>query len=443
MGSVWLADHLGLRTKVVVKFMAPDLAAQPDFVARFGREAEAASQVKSPHVVQMLDHGTSLDGLPYIAMELLEGCALSEHMTLQRVIPPKQVAFVIAQVARALDRAHARGIVHRDIKPPNIFLSDLGDREAFVKVLDFGIAKLAPMPNVTATATGAMFGTPQYMSPEQVQATKHVDHRADLWALAVVTFEMLTGENVVEGEWAWSVLIGSNGTGVRAPSSIVAHLPGAIDDWFAKAFAAKIEDRFQSVRAMADALTQAAGGVEPLRLIKTSRAQSQAPGPMEPPERIRGVPMVIVGPAKASGPIPTWVVSPDSVPPVPQRSTGEGADAFAQTQDDGVDDPFAATDLAGEIHMDPAARRVIDAQIFQRRAPTVSALARALKAENRKRFPWVAIAVGLVVLALAAAGTFAWLGDGRRAIGRSMGRWVSGDREFFLAETAPMGDRGG
>lgn len=191
MGRVWIADHLGLRAQVVVKFMAPQLVDSEDALRRFSREAEAASKVKSPHVVHISDYGIALNGQPYIAMELLEGKTLAEVIARYGALDPAAVAKIVTHVARALARAHAKGVVHRDIKPDNIFLIDVGGGEIFAKVLDFGVAKAAFAESRT-TGTGVMVGTPMYMSPEQILGARHVDHRSDLWSLGVVAFEALT-----------------------------------------------------------------------------------------------------------------------------------------------------------------------------------------------------------------------------------------------------------
>jgi len=132
MGSVWVADHLSLRTTVVVKFMARDMAGSAEATARFSREAAAASQVKSPHVVQMLDHGFGEGGRPYIVMELLEGRDLEQRLRANSTLDPAEVVAIVAQLARALSKAHERGIVHRDVKPSNVFLLDAGGGELFV-----------------------------------------------------------------------------------------------------------------------------------------------------------------------------------------------------------------------------------------------------------------------------------------------------------------------
>ncbi|AUX39861.1 hypothetical protein SOCE26_012560 [Sorangium cellulosum] len=192
MSSVWVAEHLGLRTHVVVKFLSDALAQSPEMVARFQREAALASQVKSPHVVQMIDHGLAPNGVPYIAMELLEGRDLRQLLAERGPLAPHEVVAILWQVAKALGRAHERGVVHRDIKPDNLFLCDVGHGELFVKVLDFGIAKVGAASDLGATRTGVTLGTPYYMSPEQVMGAK-VDARADVWSLGVVAYECMTG----------------------------------------------------------------------------------------------------------------------------------------------------------------------------------------------------------------------------------------------------------
>ena len=192
MGSVWAAEHLALDTLVAVKFMTRDHVLQPDLAARFRREAQAAAQLRSPHVTQVLDYGVTPDGEPYIVMELLEGETLRQRLRRVGNLPLGEVVHLIEQMAKGLSRAHQLGLVHRDIKPDNLFLIDV-EGDPFVKVLDFGIAKHTALDVTTKTSTGAMLGTPFYMSPEQFDGAKDIDHRADLWALGIVTYQMLTG----------------------------------------------------------------------------------------------------------------------------------------------------------------------------------------------------------------------------------------------------------
>ena len=193
MGSVWVAEHTTLKTRVVVKLMRPELAKDPETLQRFSREAAAAANVKSPHVVSVLDHGIAPDGSPFITMELLEGEDLGARLK-RGPLAPDEAAAIMAQTCKALTRAHERGIVHRDIKPQNVFLCS-GFGETFVKVLDFGIAKAGGdlQAGLDTTSTGAVMGTPFYMSPEQALGQKTIDFRTDVWACGVMGFEMLTG----------------------------------------------------------------------------------------------------------------------------------------------------------------------------------------------------------------------------------------------------------
>ncbi|MBK7402871.1 MAG: serine/threonine protein kinase [Myxococcales bacterium] len=236
MGHVSIAWHAGLHTEVVVKLIAADLAQDPAMVARFSREAAAAAQVRSPHVVQIFDHGVTATGHPYIAMERLEGESLRERLDRTGVVPPRELAVIVGQCARALARAHERGVVHRDIKPDNVFLTDLGADEPFVKVLDFGIAKTEAGPS-SATTTGAVLGSPFYMSPEQILGKKDVDFHTDLWSLGVLTYEALLGVRPFAGETIGALSISICREPLPMPSSQRAGVPPSVDEWFARACA--------------------------------------------------------------------------------------------------------------------------------------------------------------------------------------------------------------
>jgi serine/threonine-protein kinase len=259
MGSVWVAEHLSLRTSVVVKFMAKELADSPDAIARFSREAAAASQVKSPHVVQMLDHGFLEGGPPYIVMELLEGTDLEHHIKDNGGrLPPSEVVTVVLQLARALGKAHTSGIVHRDIKPSNVFLLDAGGGEVFVKLLDFGIAK-GQAVNIqgSTTRSGTFVGSPFYMSPEQVVGARDIDFRSDLWSLGVLAFEALVGRKPFVADTLGALALKIHRDPMPVPTAHQPDLPPALDVWFGKACAREPGDRFASAREMADALAAA------------------------------------------------------------------------------------------------------------------------------------------------------------------------------------------
>jgi hypothetical protein len=253
MGSVWHATHLGLDVPCAVKFIEGEGAELPEVQGRFEREAKAAAQLRSPHVVQILDHGVC-NGTPYIAMELLDGEDLGKRLTRLGKLPPQDLLWIVTQVGRALTRAHAVGIVHRDLKPDNIFLVHDDDRE-IAKVLDFGIAKaIGPGAPGASTRTGAMLGTPYYMSPEQAQGTKAIDARSDLWSLGVIVFEALTGRRPFESEALGDLLMKIIIAPIPLPSQVALGLPTGLDAWWAKASHRDPAQRFQSAKELCDSL---------------------------------------------------------------------------------------------------------------------------------------------------------------------------------------------
>lgn len=279
MGSIWIAEHLTLHTQVAVKFMTAEVAKNPEATARFTREASAAAQIKSPHVVQTFDHGLTDEDVPYIVMELLDGEDLSRKIQRQGRIAPNEVALIVMQVSKALYRAHSLGIVHRDIKPENIFLTDV-DGDLLVKVLDFGIAKRSQDAGFNMTSTGAMVGTPYYMSPEQVMSAKSVDFRSDLWSLAVVTYHVLTGKVPFEAETVGALCVAINAAEFVPPSRLDPRLLPSVDTWFRKALARDPLQRFQSARDLGRTLEHAVMGVDPsdVPIAEPSLVDTSMPG---------------------------------------------------------------------------------------------------------------------------------------------------------------------
>lgn len=272
MGAVWVADHLALHTQVVVKFIASGLKGSKEAEERFSREAAAASQVKSPHVVQTFDHGITEGGVPYIVMELLEGQDLGDYLDRTVKVPPELVIEILGQLARALDRAHERGIIHRDIKPGNIYLCDSGrSGEVFVKLLDFGIAKGVELGGIanrvdSGTKTGSMIGSPFYMSPEQILGSKDIDHRSDLWSVGVVAYEMLTGRKPFDAETMGGLAIRIHSEPLPLATTANPDLPIAVDAWFARACARDVKARFATAKEMTEELARALGGEAPRSL---------------------------------------------------------------------------------------------------------------------------------------------------------------------------------
>jgi serine/threonine-protein kinase len=277
--SVWVAEHLALTTNVAVKLIDPELAKKESARERFRREATAAAQLRSAHVVQILDHG--IDGTqPFIVMELLDGEDLFERLSHRNRLTLRETSKIVTQVARALTRAHAAGIVHRDLKPENVFLVPNEDDEV-VKVLDFGVAKITSPGRAAmkATGMGTLIGTPHYMSPEQVKGIAEVDYRADLWALGVIAFQCLTGELPFDSEGVGDLLIKISIGEMPIPSKYQASLPAAFDAWFARACDRDPGKRFQSAREMALALAAVAGGGEAVKAPTVRPAKLSASPP--------------------------------------------------------------------------------------------------------------------------------------------------------------------
>jgi serine/threonine-protein kinase len=195
MGVVVAALHLQLDERVALKFLLPEAMQNQEAVARFAREARAAVKIKSEHVARVVDVGTLENGAPYMVMEYLHGHDLSAVLSQRGPLPLAEAVDWLLQACEAIAEAHALGIVHRDLKPSNLFLSRRADGSAIVKVLDFGISKVRAaggMTDAAVTKTASVMGSPLYMSPEQMAASRDVDPRSDVWALGAVLYQLLT-----------------------------------------------------------------------------------------------------------------------------------------------------------------------------------------------------------------------------------------------------------
>ncbi len=260
MGSVWLAQHLTLKNEVAVKFMDGAFANRDETaLKRFQQEATAAAAIQSPHVVKILDYGNDTSGRPYLAMELLRGEDLDHRLMRGGVLPLEVVHQIVVETCKGLASAHAAGVVHRDLKPENIFLCKEPDGFS-VRILDFGIARadreLAARGNLTIT--GQLLGTPMYMSPEQALGKKVIDGRSDLYSLAVVAFQCLTGATpYVESETVGEIIVAITTQPPLDAATLRDDLPPQVVRWLERGLAKKPDDRFPDAKAMSDGLVEA------------------------------------------------------------------------------------------------------------------------------------------------------------------------------------------
>ncbi len=264
MGSVWQGRHASLGTRVAIKFVDPEHAQSHEARSRFVTEARAAATIQSKHAIQIYDHGVTDDGRPFIVMEMLLGEPLDKRIERLGHLSLAETARIVGQVCRALQRAHDAGIIHRDLKPENIFLvRSPDDDEETAKVLDFGIAKIMAAPGAQAatssTKTGAVLGTPYYMSPEQARGLRNIDHRTDLWSIGVIAYKCLTGALPFEGESVGDLLVNICTGPVPTPSTVVPRLPKSFDAWFLRTMEREPAKRFSQASELANALALAAG----------------------------------------------------------------------------------------------------------------------------------------------------------------------------------------
>jgi len=228
MGVVLAARHLELDERVAIKFIRADMQRVPGVLQRFAREAKAAVTIKSEHVAQVFDVGTSDDIGPYIVMEYLEGRDLGAVLELEGRLPIRRAVHYVMQACEALAVAHSSGITHRDIKPENLFLTQKGDME-LIKLLDFGISKAALTGRVfgdelSGVEAQCLLGTPLYMSPEQIRSTAEIDHRTDVWSLGAVLYELVTARSAFVADsvrQVWTRILET------APTPLAVHCPEA------------------------------------------------------------------------------------------------------------------------------------------------------------------------------------------------------------------------
>jgi serine/threonine-protein kinase len=262
MAKVFLATQLSMERRVALKVIREDLSLDPKVIVRFRREVEAVSCLRSPHVISFFDYGESPEGLLYIAMEYLQGQTLRDQLDAQNMLNGIDVIGIMHQVCAAVNEAHAAGISHRDLKPENIFFCDVPTPYTpFVKILDFGLAKLRDGLDSHLHITGQQntVGTPAYIAPEMCISEREVDHRADLYALGVMVFEMLAGRLPFTGKAPMAVALAHAKEPIPSACEIAPHLPPGVDSFMSIALAKEPGERFQDAKTFAEALATALG----------------------------------------------------------------------------------------------------------------------------------------------------------------------------------------
>lgn len=268
-GVVYEAEHEVIRRKVAVKMLHTSVAAEPEVVARFRREAIAATSIRHPHVVEVLDMGRADDGAAFMVLELLEGRDWASALEAEGPQPVGRVVRILLQVLDGLAAAHDKGIVHRDLKAENVFLvkrppgvhAAVSDDDAFVKIVDFGISKITEEggSDVVLTRTGAAMGTPVAMSPEQLQGRKDLDHRADLWSIGVMLFHALTGRFPFTADTFAMLAVHIITAPTPSLSVARADVPRELDAIVARLLEKVRDKRFESARDVRAALEPFAG----------------------------------------------------------------------------------------------------------------------------------------------------------------------------------------
>jgi serine/threonine protein kinase len=255
MGMVVAARHVQLGQRVALKFMLKEAMDDPSNAERFAREARAAVRLQSPHTARVLDVGKLKNGEPYMVMEYLDGKDLDEVVRAHGPMPPFMAVDYMLQACEAFAEAHSLGMIHRDIKPKNLFLAQTVDGRPLVKVLDFGLAKtVGAVGDISLTATSAVFGSPQYMSPEQMRSAKDVDSRSDIWSIGVCLYELLTTRVPFDAAGLAEICAMVLKDPVEPPSRWAIGLPPELDAVVVKCLAKDPKDRYQTVAELAFAL---------------------------------------------------------------------------------------------------------------------------------------------------------------------------------------------
>ena len=322
MGVVYLAEHPVIGRKAALKAIHPQFARSAEVVSRFITEAKSINQIGNEHIVDVTDFGTTPAGDFYFIMEYLQGEALVDRLDRITRLPAERALGIALQITKALQASHDHGVVHRDLKPDNVFLVTQGDDDHFVKVLDFGLAKLVGVDGAAlrTTQSGAVVGTPYYMAPEQCEGKVDVDHRVDVYALGVMLFEMLTGKIPFGGTGFGEVILKHMTMPAPSARRLVPELSPALDEILFQALAKDPTERFQSMAEFGAALAdpEAYAAALPQVVQNDISGRFRAAAPMSRSEMTTRATLVTLS---AGTPAP---ISSPAIPPrrsTPGRST--------------------------------------------------------------------------------------------------------------------------
>ena len=340
MGTVYLAEHITIGRRLAVKVLSPDVGQSPEVVQRFLQEARAASMIQHEHIVDIIDFGYTTQGQAFLAMELLEGEDLATTLEREKRLPWPRLRRMTLQICRALNAAHEKGIIHRDMKPDNCFRIKRGGNADFIKLLDFGIAKVmteastvrGKRPMAAATAAGTLLGTPEYMAPELARDGTP-DGRVDIYALGVMMYELLTGVVPFRGE-TFMATVAKHLTEEPVPPRErcpEAEIPPSIEAVILKAMAKDPEQRFQNIRELTEAIVGADQRLRSTGLllpaVSDGLPEERASGVTPPPEPAPAAPPSVVQTTGAhrvqnTGAQPVLSgIQPPAAPPPPATPT--------------------------------------------------------------------------------------------------------------------------
>jgi len=367
MGLVYKARHIVLNKPLAIKVLRPDVSRDEEIITRFRQEAQSASAIGNQHIIDISDFGTLPDGSTYFVMEFLNGVDLTgaiEEAAAPAAEPgepvtrsgmeAKRIVHVTKQLCRALGAAHEAGIVHRDLKPDNIYLIKRGGDSNFVKVLDFGIAKVGGSSS-KLTRAGQVFGTPHYMSPEQC-AGSGVDHRTDIYAIGIIMYEMATGEVPFDADNLMGILTKHLYEEATPPRQLVPSIPEELELVILKAMTKQADTRYQTMEELLQDLERVEAGVGTMARETTTSFQTSGATSIEAPALgggkskmplIAGLAVLLIGGGAAAA----VMLGAEDPPPEPVQTPpiAEVEEPVEEPETPEVETPEEETPVAPEV----------------------------------------------------------------------------------------------